>query len=97
MADRLGDEHFQKFRPADILNAGQQPPRGNWPLMRRLNENVSANYQGDLNLRSNHSAAISNDRNCALWITGLPSDVNHTQLLASIRGVGKIFATVINP
>ncbi|KAH9905723.1 hypothetical protein F4778DRAFT_779113 [Xylariomycetidae sp. FL2044] len=35
--------------------------------------------------------------NTAVWITNLPPTCTHKQLLDSVRGFGKIFATVINP
>jgi len=56
-----------------------------------------AAYLGDLSLENNRSADIPEHENCALWIWGLPGRVTYDVLLGSIRGVGKVYATVINP
>lgn len=59
--------------------------------------NRSVNYRGDLNILSNQSAKIDANENCSTWVVGLPGNVTHTTLLDAIRGIGKIYAVVINP
>jgi hypothetical protein len=54
-------------------------------------------YLGDMRIEHNRSANIPVDQNCALWVLGLPANVSYTSLLRSIRQVGKVYATVINP
>ncbi|RYO76175.1 hypothetical protein DL766_007474 [Monosporascus sp. MC13-8B] len=39
---------------------------------------------------------IPDNMNTALWITGLPSDCKHQDLLAQIRGIGKVYSLHIN-
>ena len=57
----------------------------------------SERYEGNRFLQSNMSANIPADKNCSLFVTGLPPDVTTSQLLAPISGMGRIFATHINP
>jgi hypothetical protein len=57
----------------------------------------NSGYLGDPTVAGNQSANISDGENCALWIMGLSRFVTHTDLLAAIRGIGKIYAAVINP
>jgi hypothetical protein len=67
-------------------------------IQRLLFPGFSDNYLGDRTLDRNASADISDDENCALWITRLPADTTHHDLLAQIRGTGgRIYACVINP
>lgn len=54
-------------------------------------------YRGDPTVERNRSANIPEGENCALWIWCLPAHVTYKELLSSIRGVGKIYAAVINP
>ncbi|KAL1896971.1 hypothetical protein Cpir12675_002551 [Ceratocystis pirilliformis] len=56
----------------------------------------SDNYRGERTLR-NCSAVIDDSVNCSLWITNLPPAVSHNELLSEIRGIGRVYATVINP
>jgi hypothetical protein len=56
-----------------------------------------AAYLGDPFLENNRSADIPEHENCALWICGLPGCVTYNMLLRSIRDIGKVYATVINP
>ncbi|KAI1102125.1 hypothetical protein F4804DRAFT_343457 [Jackrogersella minutella] len=58
---------------------------------------ISGNYGGNIFLESNQSANIPEELSTALWLTNLPPDCTHQQLLGAIRGCGKIYATVINP
>ncbi|KAK1827357.1 hypothetical protein QBC39DRAFT_267139 [Podospora conica] len=56
----------------------------------------SPNYRGNPDLERNRSAPIPPDRNCSLFITGLAPNLTTTQLLATIRDVGRVYATHIN-
>jgi hypothetical protein len=56
-----------------------------------------ATYRGDPTVERNRSANIPDEENCAVWVWGLPGHVTYTALLHSIRGIGKIYAVVINP
>ncbi|KAI0886883.1 uncharacterized protein GGS22DRAFT_186960 [Annulohypoxylon maeteangense] len=58
---------------------------------------ISANYGGNIFLRSNQSANIPEQCSTSLWLTNLPPDCTHQLLLGTIRGCGKIYAAVINP
>ncbi|KAI0113944.1 hypothetical protein GGR51DRAFT_578207 [Nemania sp. FL0031] len=64
-------------------------------------ENRSRNspaYQGNLALRRNVPAEITDEENCRLRITGLPRDCTVHQLLGSIRDIGPVFAShIIHP
>ncbi|KAI0847020.1 hypothetical protein F5Y00DRAFT_271496 [Daldinia vernicosa] len=55
----------------------------------------STNYHGTKNER-NKPDDISDDENCAVWIEGLPTDIDYPMLLAGLRGTGKIYAVFIN-
>ncbi|KAM0555792.1 hypothetical protein ACHAPJ_006188 [Fusarium lateritium] len=56
----------------------------------------SGNYRGEHTVRNASAANLTPEQNCALWLTNLPPDVTHRQLLAQIRNVGRIWCTVIN-
>ena len=60
-------------------------------------DSSSPNYLGDLSVARNKSANIPENENCALWIMGVHPGVTHRALLAAIRGVGNVYAAVINP
>ncbi|GAW18088.1 hypothetical protein ANO14919_075590 [Xylariales sp. No.14919] len=53
-------------------------------------------YQGNVLLRRNICAAIPDELNCRLWITGLPAACTVHQLLECIRGIGPVYACHIN-
>ncbi|KAI2778555.1 hypothetical protein F4815DRAFT_501299 [Daldinia loculata] len=55
----------------------------------------STNYHGKRNER-NRPDDITDDENCAIWIEGLPIDIDYPTLLAELRGTGKIYAVFIN-
>ncbi|KAK3323666.1 hypothetical protein B0T19DRAFT_443146 [Cercophora scortea] len=57
----------------------------------------SANYRGNPDLDRNRSAEISPEENCSLFIVGLDPHITTHELLASIRDVGRVYATHINP
>ncbi|KAM0238980.1 hypothetical protein ACHAP5_008418 [Fusarium lateritium] len=56
----------------------------------------SGNYKGEHTIRNASAMSLSPEENCALWLTNLPPDVTHRQLLAQIRNIGRIWCTVIN-
>ncbi|QPC71427.1 hypothetical protein HYE68_002179 [Fusarium pseudograminearum] len=56
----------------------------------------SDNYKGEHTMRNASAMDLSPEQNCALWLTNLPPDVTHNQLLAQIRNVGRIWCTVVN-
>ncbi|KAL8367074.1 hypothetical protein RB595_007984 [Gaeumannomyces hyphopodioides] len=62
----------------------------------RIMAGFSPNYRGNINIDRNRSAAIPEHENCSLFILGLPADLTTHQLLAGIRGVGRVYATHIN-
>ncbi|KAI1814107.1 hypothetical protein GGS20DRAFT_577117 [Poronia punctata] len=57
---------------------------------------TSSAYQGDPNLPRNVCAAIPDELNCRLWITGLPPTCTIRQLLSSIKGIGPVYACHVN-
>ncbi|KAJ0276462.1 hypothetical protein CBS470a_010791 [Colletotrichum nupharicola] len=57
---------------------------------------ISPNYAGDPTIERNRSADIPDSENCALWITFLPPDVTHREILAEIRNMGRIWSVVIS-
>ncbi|KAF9767334.1 hypothetical protein IL306_000124 [Fusarium sp. DS 682] len=56
----------------------------------------SDNYRGEHNIRNASALSLTPEQNCALWLTNLPPNVTHHQLLSQIRNVGRIWCTVIN-
>jgi hypothetical protein len=56
----------------------------------------SGNYKGEHTIRNASAMNLSPEENCALWLTNLPPDVTHRQLLAQIRNVGRVWCAVIN-
>lgn len=56
----------------------------------------SPRYHG-MHTENNASVeSLAPDQNCALWLTNLPSDITHAELLSAIRNMGRIYATYIN-
>ncbi|CAM1507492.1 Fc.00g071330.m01.CDS01 [Cosmosporella sp. VM-42] len=86
------------FRPMAALG---QPRRPSMSLARRVEtidpSAFSGNYRGEHNIRNASAANLTDEENCALWLTNLPPDVTHRELLAGIRNIGRIWCTVINP
>lgn len=62
-----------------------------------LIKGFSPNYRGDPDLVRNQSAAIPADQNCSLFLVGLAPDLTTHELLSGIRGIGRVYATHINP
>ncbi|KLO79661.1 uncharacterized protein LW93_13359 [Fusarium fujikuroi] len=99
------DEHHQKLS----LAARQQNARGFRPMAAitrpashtaredEARESVfSDNYKGEHNTRNASALSLTPEQNCALWLTNLPPDVTHHELLGQIRNVGRIWCSVIN-
>ncbi|KAJ9161881.1 hypothetical protein NKR19_g1795 [Coniochaeta hoffmannii] len=90
------------LHPADPLSISQRVGHSSvdalfpWQISQRLDARFSANYQGNIYLEHNRSANIPADKNCALFITGLPPTITVHTLLATIRNIGRVFAVYIN-
>jgi hypothetical protein len=56
----------------------------------------SPRYAGNIYLASNQSASIPENKNCSLFILGLPPTLTTHELLSNIRDIGRVFATHIN-
>lgn len=72
------------------LEVGHTKPTGTW--------GTSPNYKGNPCLLANQSADIPEHESCSLWITNLnlPRERAEHELLAHVRGCGKIYACVVN-
>ncbi|KAK4183406.1 hypothetical protein QBC35DRAFT_543807 [Podospora australis] len=57
----------------------------------------SPNYRGNPDLDRNRSAMIPEGENCSLFLVGLPPNISTHDLLAGVRGIGRVYATHINP
>ncbi|PHH69266.1 hypothetical protein CDD82_7871 [Ophiocordyceps australis] len=56
----------------------------------------SIRYHG-MHTESNASADhLAPEQNCALWLTNLPADVSYSELLGSIRHIGRVWCSYIN-
>lgn len=56
-----------------------------------------AKYRGDPNIPENMSADIPENQNTSLYISGMGPDTKFSDILAVIRGVGKIYSLYVNP
>lgn len=81
--------HPMESRPLDKQATGVA-------AMDLMVKGFSPNYRGNPDLERNRSAPIPPDQNCSLFITGLAPTLTTTQLLATIRDVGRVYATHIN-
>ncbi|KAF4979587.1 hypothetical protein FZEAL_4216 [Fusarium zealandicum] len=86
------------FRPMAAISHHQRPAER---IMPREPDNdgpvaFSGNYRGEHSMRNASVEALAPELNCALWLTNLPPDVTHRQLLSQVRNVGRIWCTVIN-
>jgi hypothetical protein len=70
-------------------------PRASCNRLRKLG--VSLNYRGDVTVPENLSADIPDDENCSFWIRRLPINTTVSTLLAAVRGIGRVYCTVITP
>jgi len=68
-----------------------------WCERAKLYLKVSDNYKGDLWIKRNHSAPITEEENCSFYLRGLPADVKITDILAAIRNTGKVWQCHVNP
>ncbi|KAK3294610.1 uncharacterized protein B0H64DRAFT_401116 [Chaetomium fimeti] len=57
----------------------------------------SPNYRGDPALTRNQSALIPAEANCSLFLVGLAPDLTTNELLSNVHGIGRVYATHINP
>ena len=87
----LVPSRMQQVTDADLLHAPRAPRRD-------LREaGVSGNYRGDISNPRNLSAPIPEERSCSFWLRGLPGDTTVTTLLAAVRGIGRVYCTVVVP
>ncbi|KAK9772799.1 hypothetical protein AB5N19_03230 [Seiridium cardinale] len=88
------DHHEQRrsLNPnAGVFRPGAWRQPGPW--------RCSVNYRGNPFLSDNQSSNIPEWDSCALWITQLrlePTEAAYSHLLRSVRGCGKVYASVIN-
>ena len=62
----------------------------------QLSSRFSSRYHG-MHTESNASADyLSPEENAGLWLTNLPPDVTHHELLTSIRNMGRIWCSYVN-
>ncbi|KAB5523890.1 hypothetical protein GE09DRAFT_1257647 [Coniochaeta sp. 2T2.1] len=106
--DRDDDDKPRSFHPMEtkLGNFRLVPRHDEQPstvMTRPLNEawekmlaGFSPNYRGNIHIPRNKSADIPDNHNCGLFITGLPPTVTITELLATVRDCGRVYATHIN-
>jgi hypothetical protein len=86
---------------ANQVVSGWNPPAPSLtpPFGFRNGWQTSPNYKGNPCLPGNQSADIPEQESCSLWITNLNLSREHPEheLLAHIRGCGKVYACVVNP
>ncbi|GAB1319131.1 RRM domain-containing protein [Madurella fahalii] len=88
------------YHPMNCRTEQFQPRQHENPWEARallLMKGFSPNYRGDPDLARNRSAAIPAEQNCSLFLVGLAPDLTTHELLSGIRGVGRVYATHINP
>jgi hypothetical protein len=98
--NKFGPGTLRAFHPSHraLQQNGLLPERDiRFAAANSTRSNSPTNYLGDPSVEHNRSAFIPENENCSLWVWGLPACVTYTALLASIRGIGKVYATVINP
>ncbi len=83
------------YHPMNCRSAAHPPTQHEAHAL--LLKGFSPNYRGDPDVARNQSAAIPADANCSLFLVGLAPDLTTHELLAGIRGVGRVYATHINP
>ncbi|KAH8912262.1 hypothetical protein BR93DRAFT_933304 [Coniochaeta sp. PMI_546] len=81
---------FSDEQPSKSL----RPPHND--AYERMLAGFSPNYRGNTHLPRNRSADIPSDENCALFVIGLPPTITVTELLATVRDTGRVYATHIN-
>ncbi|RYO91542.1 hypothetical protein DL764_008277 [Monosporascus ibericus] len=71
------------------------PPTLPWSENREMQRAV--NYGGNRTVAQQFKMwDLADHMNTALWITGLPSDCTHQDVLAQLRGIGKVYSLHIN-
>jgi hypothetical protein len=92
METKLG---FRLMPCSDYRSSQAMRPPPNDTYQRML-AGFSPNYLGNINLARNRSADIPASENCSLFIMGLPPTLTFTQLLATVRDTGRVYATHVN-
>ncbi|KAK5659342.1 hypothetical protein OQA88_1435 [Cercophora sp. LCS_1] len=59
-------------------------------------DGFSENYAGDRELDGNRPIAVLVGQETAFWLTGLPADVTHSEILGAIRNTGRVYQLHIN-
>ncbi|XWW96096.1 hypothetical protein V2A60_004066 [Cordyceps javanica] len=92
------------FLPMHAIWTGREPPPCSAPAHTPSvnvykpapSNRFSDRYHG-MHTESNASAEhLSAEQNASLWVTNLPPDTTHHQLLGQIRGIGRIWCCFIN-
>ncbi|KAK5996689.1 hypothetical protein PT974_02029 [Cladobotryum mycophilum] len=85
------------FTPMHAVHGQTHTPSGrNGLATGEMSSKFSTKYHG-MHTEANASAEyLSPNQNCALWLTNLPPDITHHQLLGAIRNVGRIWCSFIN-
>ncbi|KAK1501972.1 hypothetical protein CTAM01_05410 [Colletotrichum tamarilloi] len=86
-----------EFRPMNAVTRTFFRPECDPQKDLKMAQGVSANYKGDALNPRNLSDDIPECKNVSFFLTNLPADVTYSQLLGQIRGMGRVWATVINP
>ncbi|OHF00839.1 hypothetical protein CORC01_03913 [Colletotrichum orchidophilum] len=86
-----------EFRPMNAVNRTFFRPEDDPQQDLKVAQGVSVNYKGDATNQRNLSEDIAEWKNVSFFLTNLPPDVTYSQLLSQIRGMGRVWATVINP
>ncbi|KAF7558601.1 hypothetical protein G7046_g5565 [Stylonectria norvegica] len=86
------------FRPMNAITQETRTPDTDGPqrLLPPGTAAFSRNYMGEHTIRNASIDCLPPDKNCALWLTNLPPDVTHNELLARIRCIGRVWCAVIN-
>lgn len=92
-----GSHSSNVFRPMNAVWRKPVDPNNDAQRELKVRAGISLNYAGDATIPDNKSADIPNRENCSFWVTNLPPDLTYGMLLASIRGMGRIYCTHINP
>ncbi|KAK2054396.1 hypothetical protein LY76DRAFT_686655 [Colletotrichum caudatum] len=85
------------FRPMNAVTRPFHHPDLDSQRELKARLGISPNYAGDATILRNRSASIPDSQNVAFWITNLPPNVTHSQLLGQIHGMGRVWACVISP
>lgn len=86
----------RQFRPMDAIVVNRVALTEEEKAARKA-RGFSENYMGDYTNDKNKSADIPDEKNCSLYITGLPLDVTVKDIFDDIRDIGKVFSLHISP